>query len=911
MSNRRPSLALLVGVSMVAGISACAGKSEGDTSTSSPAAGPEIAHLPPAERLIEGIPAEFVATVTDADGVAEVDLVFRTSGVEFWDLSPMELNDEGRYAAVLVPHAPGLEYFIRARDRVGAESNLPEAASSGAFLLDVKPATQSLPFIEDFEVEAGSTSLFTMDWGTPSEGFDYYAWSLSSRSAASGASSAFHPRGAASADEMIDWLVSPPLDFATLDTIQVTWMERGAATAAIGAHGLYISTTSEDPAMMGFVAVDEALAAPSEDGFGRSKVYDLSEYSGEPQVWLAWRYQGTYADDWSIDDIRVEELAADLTASAAVDAPPVHPGDIAGVTWTLTNATNAMATNLTAVMTLPEGGGVVTPDSADVDDIPGLGTGTVSFDVALDAALEDNRYLPVALTVTDGEHDWTFTDSILIGEQSVANIDTTFELVTTVNIILGSGPVTSPNFTVPVEVGVVTSPTASWTVDLTPYYMYLAPAAGEKRWWLKVTSSSAGSVDRFDIVVAGETYGGVASTGPFGLDGAYTFYVPPPPLPQLVTATPTTATPGDTGLPLSMTLTNLGAESAGPLSATVVSLDPDLTIVDPGPYLLDPDVWSGGETVVLTGPSLDVSAAHVNSRDMSLAVELTDGVESWTVEHAVAVPWPVLRVLAVDIRDDGRDGVLDAGEEASVELTIANLGGRATTSRADVTLTLGAGSTASATLLDDFDTLAALGPGVQSDLDFELRVDAGNPGDSLDLEVTIEDGARTYTSSVQVLLGEPAWTFFGTALDPIGDSVDGEFDFDYAEYRVIDGELQLRMVSHQDYNADTLFLEIWGASGGAAWDYYRLVLLAGDATLEGYGSSGFVEIGTMEVDFEDARTVVLRLPIDDLDLIADSMELGMASGWCGVPNYYCDHFPDAWGYPYDSFNPGLWVGLSW
>ena len=43
-----------------------------------------------------------------------------------------------------------------------------------------------------------------------------------------------------------------------------------------------------------------------------------------------------------------------------------------------------------------------------------------------------------------------------------------------------------------------------------------------------------------------------------------------------------------------------------------------------------------------------------------------------------------------------------------------------------------------------------------------------------------------------------------------------------------------------------------------------------------------------------------------MGLSTNSIDLGLAAGWCGPPEYYCDHYPNNWGYPYESMDTGLW-----
>ena len=48
-----------------------------------------------------------------------------------------------------------------------------------------------------------------------------------------------------------------------------------------------------------------------------------------------------------------------------------------------------------------------------------------------------------------------------------------------------------------------------------------------------------------------------------------------------------------------------------------------------------------------------------------------------------------------------------------------------------------------------------------------------------------------------------------------------------------------------------------------------------------------------------------------MDLSIDGFSMGFGAGWCGPPEYYCDSFPDAWGYTYDSYDSGDWLDLEW
>ena len=56
---------------------------------------------------------------------------------------------------------------------------------------------------------------------------------------------------------------------------------------------------------------------------------------------------------------------------------------------------------------------------------------------------------------------------------------------------------------------------------------------------------------------------------------------------------------------------------------------------------------------------------------------------------------------------------------------------------------------------------------------------------------------------------------------------------------------------------------------------------------------------------------MLSWPIEDMESITTSLSLGFASQWCGEPTYYCDHFPNGWGYPYVGYDPSNWFSIRW
>jgi len=66
------------------------------------------------------------------------------------------------------------------------------------------------------------------------------------------------------------------------------------------------------------------------------------------------------------------------------------------------------------------------------------------------------------------------------------------------------------------------------------------------------------------------------------------------------------------------------------------------------------------------------------------------------------------------------------------------------------------------------------------------------------------------------------------------------------------------------------------------------------------------------VDFVSANELVVSVTLAPLGLLQDTISIGFASGFCGGSDYYCDHFPDGWGDPYNTgFYTSAWLDLTW
>ena len=886
-------------------------------------AGPELSHEPPASPL-EGTPVTLSVTATDADGVAQVQLFYRTKGSPTW--ASVAMTAEGETYTAEVPAAgvlsPALEYYFKAADLAdpSATSYLPEASTSAPFSLAVGVVGRSFPFTETFEPpDPELATITTIDWHNASLGFRGYGWDLAGNTAHGGSYSAYHgviSEGATPAPD--DWLVSPAIDLTTAPTAQVTWYETSASPEG-ATHGLYISTGSSVPDDGEYVPVAEALPAVTEDEWHRSDAYDLSAYVGKV-VYLAWRYQGAAADDWYIDDVSVTELQADLSDTLSVDPAELHPGETGTLSITVNNVAPVPAEGLTVSVSFPEGGASVTPEVNDLGTLAAATSTVTTFPLTIDGATPDNSYLPVRVTLTSGDVVVVDDERLLVGQQSVANVDWLSIDDGSLKLTVGVGDPESPDWSTQMVSGTVLAGANSFSADITDAWPYLAPAAGDLRWWVVAESSSGGAIQDFTLDFDGTSY--ASTEAPVAVDaaGSGVCYLPEPPDPVVskTTTSPTTLTPGTTDATVSITVKNNGADTSGPLTATLVSTDVDLTVTSGGPVAVGGAVLSGGATAVLSSAfTFDVASAHIDSSPVTADLVLDDGVESWSLPVSLAVPFPVLRITGITIDDSAGngDGILDPDEYAELEFRVTNVGDSATSGLVKGTLSVEATSTATATSGTNDEIVGSLGSGDTELVDkFTVQVTGGAVGDTVDLLLSSVDNVRSYESRQQLVLGEAPWQPMNDLGDDNGDVIEGyDFDFISGWYRVVGDELQIRLVSSTVFDGSRLFLEAWANSSASDYGLYRILAQSGKGGLQGYDfSSGtFYDLAEPVVSYPDAYTVELDVPIAPMGLTFDELSLGWGTGWCGEPEYYCDQYPDAWGYPYAGYSTYDWYTLSW
>jgi hypothetical protein len=895
---------------------ACKGGDTEDTGVEEPVnEGPVISHTPPTGPLETGSEVAIDVTATDSHGVSSVTMYWRISGRPTWETMQLTGDGDQWTGAVADVEAPGLEYYLKAVDGApnSATTYAPVESDDDPFVVDVLVDSRPLPWHEDFETADETSYVYSFDFAEYSDGFPGYTWDLSQARASSGVWAVAHRRGIADIDPLVDWLVSPPLDFTTADRIQVTWNEYGES-AELGAHSLWISTGSPDPDDGGFERVID-LENPQEDAWSRTAVVDLTAWSGSSVVYLAWLYEGQFSDAWYMDDIDVRELGPDIELVDFDWAPnPVGPGESASVSMTLRNRTDVATTDLSVAISGDEASATWgTPAAVGVLD--GGAETTVDITVDVSADHPDNAYLPFTIEATDGTAAWAWDRKMVVGEQSMATI--AFQPYTEGLMVmqLGVGPRDAPDFSIGALSAVVPNTSQTVEVDLTDAFAHLPPEPGAGRWWLEVDSTPQGDLTQFEIEFDGVTYTS-DDIGFFNAESIQTFYLPRPPDPVYVghANSPSPVQPGDT-VALSVTLDNAGADTIGLTTGTLWTDNPNVTITSAGPETLDATAWTGGSPLSL-GFEFTVSAEKIDSRPIDFSITVSDDIESFEVPFEVAVPWPVLHVTGVlvdDWADGDNDGLLDEGETTNLEIYLTNVGDQSTFGGVTCTLTQTAG-TGTATLLTDSGDFGILASGETADEnDFQIEATAGSDGDNIELMLTCVDGTNTYTSVFELIIGEAPWLSLSALPDPSSDALDAyQFDLVDGQYRSDGTTLEIVLTSSVEYDGSTLFMEAWGNSTGGDYTWYQLVLQSGVGTMRGYDSGVFTKLSNPVVTEVDAYTIHVAVDVPSMGLALDSLSLGFAAGFCGDPTYYCDHFPDAWGDPYNTgMRTGLWFDLGW
>ncbi|MCO4745743.1 MAG: choice-of-anchor J domain-containing protein [Proteobacteria bacterium] len=889
---------------------ACNGNGTEDSDSPAPVdvEGPTLTHEAPSGVFVAGDAVSLAVTADDPDGVLSVQASWRPIGVAAWESAVLE-DQEGVYTLdVASAPAPGIEYFFRATDgsEFVAVSFLPTDGDDGPFELEVLTEGATVPWTEDFEEGTDALTLYDLEWAEYSYGFPGYAWELT-EGRARDQFAVQHRRGLEETGAMDDWLVSPPLDFGDATTAQLSWWEHG--TFAGGAqHSLWASTGSADPESGDFVEI-AALPAPQEGDWSRAAAVSLETLVGEPLVYLAFRYEGTFADIWTVDDLAVGPVTSDLRI-VDVDWTRFDPGATDSMTVTVTNVGPVDAANVVVSGTVDVVDGTVSAP-VTVGVLAAGASAPAVLDLSVDATFPDNSWLPIRLDAVADDFSESLDTQVLVGDATVATIGFSTFAEGLVVATVGTGDPDTPDVEVEAATQVFAAGSHELTVDLTAHAALLPPAPGPGRWWVRMLSASAGTTDLFRIDSGTDAWVS-DDLGAWPASTETLFWLPRPPLPEVFSSVtvPSPVLPGDNAT-WTLTLVNHGPPTVGVTTADVSSADTDITLFTPGPFALGSD-WAENATASLPLSFLALPSQN-DSQPVRFEVAVTDELESFLVLVDVPVPWPLLDLTAVVVEDGASgngDGLPDAGESFELSLDLTNSGALDTFGPVYCTLSQ-TGGAATATITDANALFSTIEAGqTQSDQGPALSV-AGTAGDDVDLLLTCTDDDTTYLLDFELIVGEPPWRALTTTHDTVGDASDYAFDFVSAQWRVVGDVLEIRMVSAVPYEASTLFLEAFMDSTGSPFFDYNVIIQSGVTRLRGRDITGYQDLpgaGLIEID---AQTVLIQLPIPEMQLVQNVVTIGWGTGYCGSASYYCDHFPDGWGAPYQGMDMTLWATMAW
>ena len=900
---------------LIALLGACTGTEESDTDTGVPEpTAPTLVHVPPTS-LAQGALFDVQVDATDPEGVDRVIVYWRSGGSLTWNPLFLERGAGAAWTGQLPASAvlyPQLEYYLRATDQspLRTTSQLPADGEDAPFVVPVEVIGASLPFVEDFNDE---DDIYSLGWTDYSAGWPGFAWGLLDDG---DSQIAWHRRGIDGFDPVDDWLVSPAIDLRAPERIQITWREAGAYVTGAN-HSVWISTTSPDPSDGSFVEV-AAMPAPGEGVWARSSVVDLTPYVGAQAAWIAFRYQGQFTDDWLIDDVIVEELGPDLFVSDVSWSPnPAGPGESTTLSVTVGNRTDVAADAYAVAWTVDP---LLANFAASAPlTVPGLGSATATTTVAVEPTAPNNSRLPFTLALGDDDR-WQFDDEMFVGLPSLAHVVLHLNATGLVRARVGTGDPAAPDAEFDVFAEVLAAGDHEADIDITDAWPFLPTGPGPARWWLEIDAAAAGDVKQFDIAYDGAN---VASDDLVSFDDTEvaTAYLPRPASPVIATSitSPTKVAPGS-AVVWTVGLRNNGAATTGATTLSLRSADPDVTVTTAGPFTIGTATgWAAGGTSSSTF-GFTVSSAHTDSTPVDVELVVEDSVESFVVPVEVEVPWPVLRVVSVEV-DDGKtgddDGRLDPDESANLVIRLGNTGDLGTFGSLSCTLSTTT-SAATADVDEDSGSFGLIAAGAtKSENDFAVTVTSGAIGDELDLSLACKDSSTTYTVPFDLELGELPWLVLSTVDDDPEDALTGyDLDIVNGRYRSDGVTLDIELESSTDFDLAKVFVEAWGTSTGATYTYYNYVLQPGkdgpSSKLRGYERGVFTDLTKPEVTQVDTNRLRISIEVAAVGLALDKLELGFASGFCGGDPYYCDHYPDDWGDPYvKGFDTTRWVTLEW
>jgi len=159
-------------------------------------------------------------------------------------------------------------------------------------------------------------------------------WQWDATSSHGGTYSAWHDDDNVSTTCM-DYLVTPMLDCTPAVDLTLAFWDDNFYAASTDSCAVLVSTTSATGPWTGVWELGF-----SDRNWGTEVTIDLGLYDGEPQLWIAFYYEGDFANEWNIDDIRVYySTGGSYSFIDLCNGNVSADGDIEGGTFTLDGVT--------------------------------------------------------------------------------------------------------------------------------------------------------------------------------------------------------------------------------------------------------------------------------------------------------------------------------------------------------------------------------------------------------------------------------------------------------------------------------------------------------------------------------------------------------------------------------------------
>ncbi len=208
------------------------------------------------------------------------------------------------------------EFYVRAICGVGDTSSW---AGPYSFATSCPTTPYTLPFSEDFEG--------VICWTAYDEDGGGQIWGLGTafNHTPGGSVAVFHNYGAIGYDES-GWLYSPEIIIPSGGMIELSFWSYNEYPLDYGLNSLFVVYN-------GGMNVDSLWSETAPAASWGETTLDLSYYAGDT-ISLAFRYQGTFAHSWYLDDVQIIEVNSAVITPDSANYDLTIPADVvATITW--------------------------------------------------------------------------------------------------------------------------------------------------------------------------------------------------------------------------------------------------------------------------------------------------------------------------------------------------------------------------------------------------------------------------------------------------------------------------------------------------------------------------------------------------------------------------------------------------